>query len=110
MYLDKGPLYYYDKIMSVYNITGKGTWSGLSQSEKQKAGMMTQYKLNKYFNYRYDRYFSEKVTEAKQLEKYKSLFGTRLGWELWYHMEFRNNKWMVKQLVHKMLQKSRKDE
>jgi hypothetical protein len=32
--LNKGPLYYYDKVMSVYNITGTGIWSKLSKKQQ----------------------------------------------------------------------------
>jgi glycosyltransferase involved in cell wall biosynthesis len=89
-YLDKGPLYYYDKVMSIYNISGKGIWSGLSQAEKVKAGATTQYELNRYFNYKHDIFFTRRVGETKRLNTYKKIFGKRLGWELWYHLEIAN--------------------
>jgi glycosyltransferase involved in cell wall biosynthesis len=90
IYLNQGPLYYYDKVMSVYNVTGRGDWSGLSQAQKYRVGITTQYKLNKYFNYKYDSFFTRRLGETKGLESYKKIFGKRLGWELWYHLEFMN--------------------
>jgi glycosyltransferase involved in cell wall biosynthesis/SAM-dependent methyltransferase len=83
MYLDKGPLYYYDKIMSVYNISGKGVWSGLSDSAKKKALAISQYKLNEYFDYRYDIFFTRRVEKVKVLDFLKRILGKKLGWKFW---------------------------
>lgn len=83
VFLDKGPLHYYDKIMSVYNITGKGSWSGLSNAEAQKKFVLGQYQLNKFFNYKYDKFFSKRVKKKKTLEFFKKIFGKKVGWKLW---------------------------
>lgn len=84
IYLDKGPLYYYDKIMSVYNVTGKGAWSSLSNLDKIKTNTMLQYKLNKFFSYKYDTFFTNKTEKKYILLFLKKMCGRNLGWEIWY--------------------------
>jgi glycosyltransferase involved in cell wall biosynthesis len=84
IFLDKGPLYYYDKIMSVYNITGKGKWSGMSTVAVNKANALLQYKLNIFFNYKHDLFFTSRITGTKTLVLLKKIFGRNLGWKLWY--------------------------
>lgn len=84
IFLNEGPLYYCDKIMSVYNITGKGAWSGLSNTDIKKANAMLQYKLNNFFNYKHDAFFTGRIEEPKTLELLKTICGRNLGWDLWY--------------------------
>lgn len=86
IFLDKGPLYYHDKIMSIYNITGKGAWSSLSTPEATKANAILQYKINKYFNYKYDAHFTSRVVEVKILQLLKKICGMKSGWEYWYNL------------------------
>lgn len=64
-FLDRGPLYYHDKIMSVYNIEGKGEWSKLSFRDQQKRADKAQHNLNRTFKYRHDRVFSSNVSNKK---------------------------------------------
>ena len=84
IYLDKGPLYYHDKIMSIYNITGTGVWSSLSTTEVNKANALLQYKLNVFFNYKHDAFFTSRIQEGKILRLLKKIFGKNFGWKLWY--------------------------
>lgn len=84
IFLDKGPLYYHDEIMSVYNITGRGSWSGMSGADVKKANAIQLYKINKFINYKYDAFFTERIGEIKTLEFLKKIFGKKLGWKLWY--------------------------
>ena len=88
LYLDRGPLYYFDKTMSVYNITGKGRWSGLSDSDAKNGWLIAQGILNKYFNYKYDEFFTRRVGKTKTLELFKKLCGKKLAWELWFFIKF----------------------
>ncbi len=82
-YLDSGLLYYHDKVMSVYNITGKGAWSGLNKKQQTQRFNRSQYRLNKLFNYKYDKYFSNKVSSPKKLQQYKFFFGKKFGWTVY---------------------------
>lgn len=80
-FLDKGPLYYCDKIMSVYNISGKGSWSKLSVAKQTTAGEVAFYNVNKMLGYRHDKFFSQKIKDVSTLTRLKKLLGTRLGWK-----------------------------
>jgi glycosyltransferase involved in cell wall biosynthesis/SAM-dependent methyltransferase len=88
IFLNEGPLYYYDKIMSVYNVTGKGMWSNLSDMDIKKALDIQQYELNKFFNYKHDVFFTSRIGEKKTLELLKKIYGRNLGWKLWYILTF----------------------
>lgn len=88
VFLNRGYLYYYDKIMSVYNITGLGYWSKLSRKEQRKADSELFYKINHYFDYKYDSYFTKMVMKSKILKIFKLIFRKRLGWKLWYHLQY----------------------
>jgi glycosyltransferase involved in cell wall biosynthesis len=79
-YLDKGPLYYHDKIMSVYNITNKGTWTMLSKKEQVKNTELSCYRGNILLGYRHDAFFSERVSNVEALKYCKTIFGVKLGW------------------------------
>lgn len=85
-YLDRGPLHYHDKVMSIYNSTGNGVWSSLNPREQTFRTVRAMYRLNKMFDYRYDRYFSKNV-KSRSLEKLKQIFGTRLGWMIYIAKE-----------------------
>ena len=88
IFLDQGPLYYYDKIMSVYNITGEGAWSSLSTKNVAKALDLSQYKLNKFFNYKHDAFFTNRMQKIKSLKLLKKIFGNKLGWRFWYILKY----------------------
>ena len=83
-FLNEGPLYYYDKIMSIYNITGKGLWSNLSETDVKKALDIQQYKINKFLDFNHDSFFTSRIGEPQTLELLKRICGRNLGWELWY--------------------------
>lgn len=90
LFLDKGHLYYYDKIMSVYNVTGKGAWSGMPIADVNKANALLQYRLNIFFKYKYDTFFTSRIGETKILVFLKKIGGMKLGWELWRILKFYN--------------------
>ncbi len=58
--LDRGPLYYCDEQMSMYNITGAGMWSRLTADEQARASTEAFMAVNEMLGYRYDRYFRTK--------------------------------------------------
>lgn len=88
VFFDKGHLYYCDKIMSVYNITGHGSWSKLSSKEQKKANSELFYKINHFFDYKYDGHFSRMVMKSNILKIFKLIFRKRLGWRLWYRLHY----------------------
>lgn len=90
VFLDKGPLYYHDKVMSVYNITGLGSWSKLSGRTQRKIVADVFYKINLLLDYKFDVYFTRMVMKKKVLKLLKIFFGKHLGWRLWYYCVFRS--------------------
>jgi len=83
-YLDKGPLYYYDKIMSIRNYTGKGMWSGLSQAARESLAIIDNYLLNKYLHYKHDDFFTRRAGNPKLLLQLKRYFRAQTSWEIWF--------------------------
>lgn len=79
-YLDKGPLCFYDEKMSEYNYTTNGVFSSLSTYSQRYSNQYMYFTVNKYLNYRHDKFFTKMF--SKGLRKYKKLFGKRLGWYL----------------------------
>jgi glycosyltransferase involved in cell wall biosynthesis len=88
MHLDKGPLYYSDRVMSVYNITGVGMWSKLSEANRQKNTALAFFSLNWLLDYRYDSFFTAKVSRYA-LPTLKKLLGKRLGWNVYLLARYR---------------------
>jgi glycosyltransferase involved in cell wall biosynthesis len=83
LYLSKGDLFYIDEVMSVYNKTGEGFWSGKTRKERRLVALELRYKANKYFNFAYDyRYYPK----SKFLKTLKKIFGVKQGWFLFYHL------------------------
>ena len=67
--LSKGRIIYYDRPMSVYSITGIGTWSGLSAERKKERLQCLYYRLDRYFGFRYTAKFRHQYLphEGKKL-------------------------------------------
>lgn len=82
-FLDKGPLYYHDEIMSVYNYTGEGVWSKLSSAQRAVTTDRAQHNCNKKLGYRHDDFFTSRVTKPNILKKMKKLLGRKLGWKFY---------------------------
>ena len=84
LYLTKGSLFYINEVMSVFNRTGVGFWSGRSQKERKLMTLKLSYQANKYFKFKYDwKYY----TTSKLLKILKNMFGIKIGWFLFYHLE-----------------------
>jgi glycosyltransferase involved in cell wall biosynthesis len=90
-YLDKGPLYFYDKVMSVYNINGMGVWSSLSDAARERLLAIDNYQLNRQFRYKYDEFFTKRAGYPKILVRLKKIFGKQLSWKLWLFLK--NREW-----------------
>ena len=82
-FLDKGPLYYHDEVMSVYNYTGEGKWSSLNSKQQAMVFDESSYKCNKLLEFRHDDFFTNKVTKPDSLRKIKRLLGKKLGWKVY---------------------------
>ena len=55
--LDRGMMVYLDKTMSVYNVTGEGTWSMLSNEQKEEIYQRGSYEIDQFFNFKYTKMF-----------------------------------------------------
>ncbi|HEX5798197.1 MAG TPA: glycosyltransferase family 2 protein [Candidatus Saccharimonadales bacterium] len=82
-FLDKGPLYYHDEIMSVYNYTEEGVWSKLSPAQRATTTDRAQYDCNKKLGYRHDDFFTSRVSKPNILKKMKKLLGKKIGWKFY---------------------------
>jgi glycosyltransferase involved in cell wall biosynthesis len=67
--LSKGKIIYFDRPMSVYSITGIGTWSGLSAEKKKERLQCLYYRLDRYFGFKYTAKFRHQYLphEGKKL-------------------------------------------
>ncbi len=67
--LSKGKIIYFDRPMSVYSITGIGTWSGLSDERKKERLQCLYYRLDRYFGFKYTAKFRHQYLphEGKRL-------------------------------------------
>ena len=60
-FLSKGDLYYIDKIMSVYNYSGKGIFSGSDKILKKVLGWNMLLLANKELKYKYNALFARRL-------------------------------------------------
>lgn len=91
LYLDKGPLYYEDRIMSVYNITGSGMWTRLADAKRRKHHALSFYSLNRLLGFRYDAFFTTRI-RGFALPIAKKLMGKRLGWSAYLLAKYRTRR------------------
>jgi glycosyltransferase involved in cell wall biosynthesis len=68
-FLAHGKDKYFDKIMSVYNLTGIGEWSRKSKEEQTLEHIKMTDTLNRYFDYKYDELFQIQKKRWKQCLK-----------------------------------------
>lgn len=90
-YLDIGKVYFDHKIASVYNITGKGEWSKLSQKQQQKSlynccMLATILLINKY-----PKFFYEMLPKTKLHKALHKVFGTKLTMDILSFYEIKIN-------------------
>ncbi len=98
-YLENGSCYYINEIMSVYNITGEGTWSKLpSEIQKYAITCLRPYNCNKISGFKYDKIYTTQVNK-KTLNFMKKHFGIKLGWYFYYlYYKFRIRKKLERKL------------
>lgn len=84
VYLAQGKLYYIDRVMSVYNKTGEGYWSGMKARNKRLAALKWQYEANQYFDFAYE---AGLYKTSSLLKIVKKMFGVKRGWQAFYYLE-----------------------
>jgi glycosyltransferase involved in cell wall biosynthesis len=98
-HLEKGPIYYCDKIMATYTYGNNGTFASLGTKKIQDMNGMFAYKVSKILGFRHDdictkmqEWYDKKSGAGKEhynrLLKFKKLFGFKLGWNLWFIHRF----------------------
>jgi glycosyltransferase involved in cell wall biosynthesis len=53
LYAEKGPIYYFTDVMSVYRFHGGGLWSGMRGAERRKANIEAALEYDKLLDYKY---------------------------------------------------------
>lgn len=84
IYLMEGDLFYIDRLMSVYNKTGAGYWSGMDRKRKRLMTLELRYKSLVYLRFRHEERFYRR---SALLKCCKSLLGVSRGWRLFYLLE-----------------------
>ena len=97
-HLEKGPIYYYDKIMAVYTLSDSGTFSTLGEKTRDMNAMFS-YKVSCLLDFKHDdlctkmqkKYDTEcglGLEHYNRLLKFKKIFGIKYGWKLWFIHRF----------------------
>lgn len=66
LFLSKGDVYFINRVMSVYNISGKGTWTSLSSISQDFQHIRMNRFLKKYFSKPYNKFFMEQERNLYQ--------------------------------------------
>lgn len=80
----QGDCCYVDRVMSVYNKTGVGFWSGMRKQDKRLMTLRLRYASLQHYNFQHE---SEYYSRSILLGLLKRMFGVRLGWLFFYKME-----------------------
>lgn len=97
-HLAKGPIYYHDKIMAAYVIGENNTFANLGGIICDLNSMFP-YRLAKMFDFQQDEFCTALLkkhdeansigdTRHRRLCFSKRIFGTRLGWHVWFYLTF----------------------
>lgn len=97
-HLEKGPVYYYDKIMAVYTLSSSGTWATLGDKARDMNSMFS-YKVFLIVGQKYDALCTEMQKSYdigcgfgekyyRRLKRFKKIFGIKWGWKLWFISRF----------------------
>lgn len=84
LYLLRGPCCYVNRIMSVYNKTGRGFWSGMRKQDKRLMTLRLRYSSLLYHDFQHDADYYPRSTLLGLL---KRLLGIRRGWWVFYRLE-----------------------
>lgn len=83
LFLDKGKVYLEHEIMSQYNITPQGVWSGMAEKEKKERDFYRAIVCNNFFKYKYSNFFA-KTIKNKKMKILKFLLGAKLAMKILY--------------------------
>ena len=72
-FLSKGNLYYIDEVMSVYNITDTGVYSGTSKEKKRLMAVKRITEINKELEYKYNCFYVDALRRKKYLSFFKHI-------------------------------------
>ena len=84
LFLMSGQCCYIDQVMSLYNKTGTGYWTGMCKKDKKIMTLKLRYASLKYYDFQH---VSEFYSRKRSLRVLKFFFGVRLGWKLFYRLE-----------------------
>ena len=107
LWLDKGKSYFEHEVMSVYRITGKGSWSSMSKYEQSQAIIKTYLIANDFLNNKYaDVFYNWVLPNFNPLiqsfcKRLKKIFGVKITMKV-LHFAF----W---QKINKILNKRREN-
>ncbi|MCR5261553.1 MAG: glycosyltransferase family 2 protein [Candidatus Gastranaerophilales bacterium] len=89
----KGPIYFYDKIMANYYVSEYNNFSNMEDAEQKFLLSSFGYKIAKFFDYKEDAlamdvqaYYNKE--SCKTIEKYKKIFGVKAGWNIYFLVTF----------------------
>ncbi len=84
LYLLRGPCCYVNRVMSVYNKTGTGFWSGMRKQDKRLMTLQLRYSSLLYHDFQHEADYYPRSTLLCLL---KRLLGIRRGWWVFYRLE-----------------------
>ncbi|AEF24129.1 glycosyltransferase family 2 protein [Pseudomonas fulva] len=84
LFLQRGGCCYLDRVMSVYNKTGVGFWSGMPKRDKRLMTLRLRYASLQYHNFEHEADYYPRSTILVLL---KMLLGVRCGWWAFYNLE-----------------------
>ncbi len=98
-HLAHGPIYFYDKIMGLYNIGKSSTFANSSSRVIKDANCMFAFKLAKLFDHKQDKFCTDLLKSFVEFHYksnirynllffFKKIFGVKRGWEIWFSILF----------------------
>ncbi|MBQ8886687.1 MAG: glycosyltransferase [Candidatus Gastranaerophilales bacterium] len=78
LFLDKGKVYLEHELMSQYNISSNGIWNTLSDDEKLNRTNKVAITCNKFFNYKYAKFYARQIKNRK-FKLFKMLLGSHFA-------------------------------
>jgi glycosyltransferase involved in cell wall biosynthesis len=72
--ISSGPMYYIDKVMSVYNVTQEGIMTGASLSNQVFQSLKMNLTVNKFFDYKYNKLFINILQDYIKKLSFKQYF------------------------------------
>jgi glycosyltransferase involved in cell wall biosynthesis len=98
-HLSYGPIYYYDKIMGLYNIGDSSNFASFSSKKINDKNCFFPAKLSKVFNYKQDEFCTNLLKSIvkqhyKRMFRYnllillKKIFGVKMAWIIWFDILF----------------------